>query len=372
MQNKARWFVGLCIFIMLAAFLTACGENDDSPEESTEQGAQSEEGESDESVDTEEPPKEDSGSTGGQAIVATYEGGEVTRSELNAFKGTLQLMWGNYYAQMEMFDPKFETSLLTQLIGTRMIVSQANEEMHQDASERAIAEMAEIRDGFIDTEQQGWQHQLDHLGITEQNIQDYMEDRYIILNYYSEQLSDGELKDLYEAKLEENEHSFTMVSVRHVLVSLDDPYTQEKIRTKEEALERANMIKERLDAGEDFVDLVEEFSDDAGSAANGGLYKNENVNSWVPEFKAATLELKMGEISEPVETQYGYHIMKVESRHQAPFQEVKADLLAELAQQHMTSFMENELKDLIISIDLPEDLEDEEELDNDSTEEKSG
>ena len=81
----------------------------------------------------------------------------------------------------------------------------------------------------------------------------------------------------------------------------------------------AKEVKTKLDAGEDFAKVAKEYSEDPGSADNGGLYENTPVSNWVEAFKEAAKTLPINKISDPVETEYGYHVMKVESRTEADY-----------------------------------------------------
>lgn len=84
--------------------------------------------------------------------------------------------------------------------------------------------------------------------------------------------------------------------------------------------EEANQVLERLDKGEKFEDLARELSTDPGSAQNGGVYENIGRGEFVPEFEKAMFEdLQPGEVTTtPVQTQFGYHIIKLISRNTAP------------------------------------------------------
>ncbi|WP_179295542.1 peptidylprolyl isomerase [Bacillus sp. FJAT-45350] len=70
-------------------------------------------------------------------------------------------------------------------------------------------------------------------------------------------------------------------------------------------------VLEKLEAGEDFASLAEEYSTDPGSAAQGGDLSYFTRGKMVPEFEEVAFTLEEGEISEPVESQFGYHIIKV-------------------------------------------------------------
>jgi len=85
-------------------------------------------------------------------------------------------------------------------------------------------------------------------------------------------------------------------------------------RTPEEALKRAREVEKRLKNGEDFAALVEEFSDDPSAASNKGDLGYFVWGKMVPEFFDAAWDLQVGQISEPVESSYGYHIIRLDDR----------------------------------------------------------
>lgn len=80
---------------------------------------------------------------------------------------------------------------------------------------------------------------------------------------------------------------------------------------KEELINKLKKIKQDIQAGESFESQARIYSEDEGSAANGGLYKNINKGQMVKPFEAAALNLQEGEISEPVESEFGYHIIQL-------------------------------------------------------------
>jgi hypothetical protein len=82
---------------------------------------------------------------------------------------------------------------------------------------------------------------------------------------------------------------------------------------------KANKILARVKAGEDFPALANEFSEDPGNTnpdgkKNGGLYSDVPIGRMVPEFEKAALALKLGEVSELVQTEYGFHIIRLDAR----------------------------------------------------------
>lgn len=80
---------------------------------------------------------------------------------------------------------------------------------------------------------------------------------------------------------------------------------------KEEIINKLKRIRENILNGESFEFQARIYSEDEGSASNGGLYRNVSRGTMVKPFEAAALNLQEGEISEPVETEYGYHIIQL-------------------------------------------------------------
>ncbi|AXM88392.1 peptidylprolyl isomerase [Anoxybacillus ayderensis G10] len=118
-------------------------------------------------------------------------------------------------------------------------------------------------------------------------------------------VSDEELKKYY------NEYK-PKVKASHILV--DDEKT-------------AKEIKAKLEKGEDFAKLAKEYSKDTGSAQNGGDLGWFGPGKMVEEFEKAAYALKVGEVSDPVKTQFGYHIIKVTDKEEKKsFDEMKEEM----------------------------------------------
>jgi len=96
--------------------------------------------------------------------------------------------------------------------------------------------------------------------------------------------------------------------VRHILVAPN------AIRTEDDAREQLLDITKRYKGGEDFAALAKEFSEDYGSARKGGDLGWSNPGMFVPQFEQTMNSLKIGELSEPFRSQFGWHILEVTGR----------------------------------------------------------
>ena len=124
---------------------------------------------------------------------------------------------------------------------------------------------------------------------------------------------------------------FTQLSASHILAQFpkDAPVTEE---AKQATKERILAIQKELKDGKDFAELAKEKSD-CPSKEDGGNLGSFSKGQMVPAFEAALLEMKPGEISDIVETEFGYHIIKAGETKVVPFEEVKERIEEHLKQE---------------------------------------
>lgn len=165
-------------------------------------------------------------------------------------------------------------------------------------------------------------------------------------------VTDDEAKKFYD----ENHDHFTQpekVHARHILLE-DDAESADKIAK----------IQADLKAGTSFEDLAKSMSKDPGSAANGGDLGEFQKGQMVKEFEDAAFALKEpGDISEPVKTQFGWHIIKLEKHIPAapiPFDEVKPQIIQEVENRKIGDILKTRTEELKKSFKV-EVLEDSEE-----------
>ena len=91
-------------------------------------------------------------------------------------------------------------------------------------------------------------------------------------------------------------------------------YPKASEEAKQDAVNKLNDIKQRVLDGSSFSTMAVLYSEDPGSARNGGKYEGIKRGQFVKEFEAIAFNLKEGEISDPFETEYGYHIVQLLKR----------------------------------------------------------
>lgn len=153
-------------------------------------------------------------------------------------------------------------------------------------------------------------------------------------------ITDKELKDNYKPE----------IKASHILV-------------KDEAT--AKKVKEELGQGKSFEELAKQYSEDTGSKEKGGDLGFFGAGKMVKEFEDAAYKLKKDEVSEPVKSQFGYHIIKVTDikEPEKSFEQSKADIKKEIVQkkmqdgQFMNDLMMKEIKKADVKVD-DKDLKD--------------
>ena len=134
--------------------------------------------------------------------------------------------------------------------------------------------------------------------------------------------NDEDLKEYYEDNIERFVSNEERRS-RHILIATDEQDSEAS------ALDLVTSIKNRLSEGEAFEILAKEFSSDPGSAENGGDLGWAERGLFVPEFDETLFNLEINQISEPVKTQFGYHIIQLNELKigiQQNFDEIENDL----------------------------------------------
>lgn len=152
----------------------------------------------------------------------------------------------------------------------------------------------------------------------------------------------------------EHKNEFEVLKARHILIRVKGAPMQavpgKPELTDEEALAKAQAIRKRLEAGEDFAKLAQAESDDTGSGAQGGELGEFKRGMMLPPFEQAAFAAKVGEVTEPVKSPLGYHLIKVESHAVKTLAEVRPDiekkLRPALAQQAVADLRKQATVDL--------------------------
>jgi peptidyl-prolyl cis-trans isomerase C len=143
---------------------------------------------------------------------------------------------------------------------------------------------------------------------------------------------------------DEHKSEYERVKARHILIRFKGspvPVGDKKDLTEEESLEKAKALRARIVGGEDFAAVAKAESDDKGSGVNGGDLDFFGRGQMTPPFDQAAFSLPEGKISDPVRSQFGYHLIEVQKHETKPFEDVRAEIEKKLGPELAQKAVEN-------------------------------
>ena len=284
-------------------------------------------------------------------VVAKVNGNDITvnqfQSTLALYKQSLESMYGSTIWDTEVeegvkYKDKFKDIMLDQMIDIEAVCEQARKEKLVPTKEEVDKAFNDLKKN-IDADKE-YKNQLKEMGIDDTYLRNQQEQDLTIQKYKENfdknvKITDEEMKKYYEEH--KKDYYKDEVKASHILIStVDDngkPLSEAK---KKEAKKKAEEVLKKAKSGEEFSELAKEYSDDPGSAANGGDLGYFTKGQMVQPFEEAAFSLKPGEISGLVESEYGYHIIKVYDKidKQLSFDEVKDQIKKTLIED---KYMEN-------------------------------
>jgi len=144
-------------------------------------------------------------------------------------------------------------------------------------------------------------------------------------------VTDDEIETYYNGH-KEDFANLESVKARHILLKVPEGVNE---KAWKEAESKAKDIKKKLENGKDFAELAKKYSDDPGTKDSGGDLGFFTKGRMVPEFESVAFSLKPGELSEPVKTNFGYHIIEVQEKKAASIKNL-ADVQAQIRQALQT------------------------------------
>ena len=231
-------------------------------------------------------------------VIATSKAGDVTDMEL--------------YAEMkDKYGPQMEQAL--QELMQKKVLSDKYEVTDEELNEEVKTAKEQLGDQY---EMFLAQYGLDEDGFKEFLKLELLREKAALADV---KVNDKEVKEYYDSWQPD-------IQVSHILV-------------EDEA--KATEVKQKLADGGDFAALAKEYSTDPGSAENGGSLgwiDNAGRAQFVPEFTKALGTLKVNEISEPIKSDYGYHIIKItDQKEKASFEKLKDQMTEELKKSKVDS-----------------------------------
>lgn len=348
------------LLLIAAASLAACSSSPDIPDENADkveyrstklegeegtkaEGANENEGQANAAPDPSMAPK---------AIgpIATVNGKEIPAKEFNT---EIQRVMAS--GMPPSLAVQYRDTIVQKLVDRYLIDTALSKEDFEIADEEIDQKLEEVRAEFAASMQASGQDVslqtlVQQLGISEEELRDSVKQSIEIEKMLEKRgmktPTEKEVREFYD---ENRDEKFTLpeqVHVRHILVSVDrgaEDAAWAEAKTRAESLREEAMKKDV-----DFATLAKEKSE-GPSAAQGGDLGFIPKGKTVPEFENAAFGLKKGEISQPVKSPYGWHVIKLVERKDSeavPFDEISERLTLQLKGQRIKEALDTYLSEL--------------------------
>jgi foldase protein PrsA len=279
-------------------------------------------------------------------VVAAYNGGQIHEGEFRK-QFNLQYMLVKPDATEEEAEGEKKNFLENYILEQKLVLAQAKESGVKVDANQVNGPASQYKSQIIQYIYSGdanqFNQQMKKLGLTEKDLNPLIETFMYLEQFQQEKLKSVSVSE-EEAKQYYNEHrdAYSSATVYHILT---------------DKVADALIAKERVAKGEDFSKVAQEMSIDPSAKQNGGKMEGP-LTQYVAPFRDAAATLEIGKLSEPVQTQYGYHIIKVEKRGEPEaFDKVKESirqqLQAEKSEKTWRGYLEEMRKKANIQITLP-------------------
>lgn len=277
----------------------------------------------------------------GAETVLTVNGDAVAADEYSGYMLYNMQYYASMYAQMGLTD-LWSNKDMAKSLGASMpeaaeqqaiyarVVMQKFNELGLKLSYNEQKEMESVRRNSIaNTGKDAYLNQIAQFGFSDQTYQNFMyiSQCYQALNdyYFGENgvntPSDEDIQKYYEDNY---------ITAKHILITTVDPASGETKRTDEEAKKEAQSILDRINAGEDFDTLMNQYSEDTGLSNNPNGY-TFTEGQMLTEFYDGAKALAEDEVSELVKSSYGYHIIKRVKLDDSQLDNFKSDIVSAIS-----------------------------------------
>jgi parvulin-like peptidyl-prolyl isomerase len=274
---------------------------------------------------------------GGGDVVVTVNGVEITEDVLQEEISRLP----SYYLAAGVDQTQIRAAVLEQLIAKELLLNEVEEnaitvsEEEVNAAVENITIQAQVTMEELEVRLAAENTTLDELKemIKEQLAVNKLIEKDVLSNV---QVTEEEVT----AYFEEQKNSLVQVRASHILICYEGALRCEQTRTKEEAHALAQTVSEEIKAGTDFGEFAKQYSDDPSAEFNGGNLGWFTKGQMVPTFEEAVFSMNVGEMTEePVETEYGYHVIIVTDKKDA-FEDFKEQIMQTLTLEKQKTAVE--------------------------------
>lgn len=251
-----------------------------------------------------------------QAFAAKVNGQVVSEAEFltvlertkKQYAGQIGMDFNSESGQQMLMELK--KNLMNSMVEIELMRQQAEQEGLSVSEDEVKARYSEFLKSRFQGNEEMFAEQLKKSDMSREEFDKQMKEQLLLQKLYQKviddvKVSDEDIKTFYDENIERFK-SPEQINAQHILIktSEDDPKSDAAAKAK------MNEVQAKLKAGGDFAKLAQEYSDDPGSKVKGGDLGKFGKGQMVPPFEEAAWKLQPGEISEPVKTRFGYHLIK--------------------------------------------------------------
>jgi parvulin-like peptidyl-prolyl isomerase len=261
----------------------------------------------------------------GKKIAAVVNGKNIYAEDVDKQLEGIKGQHGDVFkgAEGKKKEKEFKLKIIDNLVSEQLILEEAEKRKIKVSNDEYALKLAEIKKSFPSEEK--FNEALKKEGLTEKSLEEIMK-KQILIQKVSDKITAGieipesEIKDYYDKNLDLFKEP-EQVKARHILV-----------KTEKEA----NDILSKLKTGSSFEELAKQYSTDKTNKDQGGDLGWISKGQMAPEFENAAFSLEKGKLSDPVKTQYGFHIIRIDDKkaaEQKSFDTVKVQVAQTLKTQ---------------------------------------
>jgi len=277
------------------------------------------------------------------APVAVVNGSSITKADydlaVKAYMRNISQSTGGMHGGTVEANDQIKGEILDQMINREVLYTTLEKMDLAGVDEKTATEFEKAKSQFATEEE--YKEALKSDGLTEESLKNLIHRRFLLETYINDKVKPTvEVTGEEVAKFYEENPSYfekpEMVSAHHVLISCD-PKADEA--TKAEAKKKAEEARKRIESGEEFEAVAKDVSD-CPSAAQGGDLGEFTKGRMVKPFEDAAFGLNAGQMSEIVETQFGYHVIRVDKHDKEG--KVSLEEASPKIKEHLTNVKANE------------------------------
>ena len=261
--------------------------------------------------------------------LASVDGYKIKQEEVDKYLSSVKVQNPDLFKPENKGDLlKAEAQIVDYIIASKLIEKYANENKISYTQKEFDDEYNKLQTSSFKTKDEFTKYLKDN-GISEELLKTELANQLLATKVYDKVTADVNVSDAEVQKYyDDNKNTVFLepeqIKISHILVQFGDQDPNRK--TKEAALDKIKMIQQKLKDGETFENMANKYSEDSSSNTNGGDIGYFSKGQLVAEFENVAFSLPVGQISDIVETPYGFHLIKVTDKKEQrvkTFDEVK-------------------------------------------------